>query len=240
MSRLEEVMRVKERRKEHGYWNSYVAGAVLGMVLLAAFYILGSGLGASGCFTRVVVAALYAVSPDYISHHPYAAKYAGGGAPLMDWFVFLGLGVFVGGFLAGITAGRVRAVTEKGALIGSGQRMMLALAGGALAGIGSRLANGCTSGQALTGGAELALGSWAFMFAVFGGAYAAAYFVRKQWTWEKKEGAGAHACPDSANALFSTAPPACLDPENANKGAGPHACPDSTKSKNAEGGGNPQ
>ena len=32
------------------------------------------------------------------------------------------------------------------------------------------------------GGATLALGSWAFMFAVFGGAYALAYFVRRLWT----------------------------------------------------------
>ena len=33
----------------------------------------------------------------------------------------------------------------------------------------------------MTGGAQLALGSWVFMFAVFGGAYALAYFVRKEW-----------------------------------------------------------
>jgi hypothetical protein len=27
----------------------------------------------------------------------------------------------------------------------------------------------------------LALGSWIFMFAVFGGAYGLAYFLRKEW-----------------------------------------------------------
>jgi hypothetical protein len=27
----------------------------------------------------------------------------------------------------------------------------------------------------------LSAGSWAFMFAVFGGGYALAYFVRRQW-----------------------------------------------------------
>jgi hypothetical protein len=43
------------------------------------------------------------------------------------------------------------------------------------------LAQGCTSGQALTGGATLALGSWAFMMTMFAAAYAIAYFVRKQW-----------------------------------------------------------
>ena len=48
-------------------------------------------------------------------------------------------------------------------------------------GFAARLGRGCTSGQALSGGAELALGSWVFMFAVFGGAYAFAWFVRRQW-----------------------------------------------------------
>jgi hypothetical protein len=48
-------------------------------------------------------------------------------------------------------------------------------------GYGARMARGCTSGQALSGGAVLSLGSWLFMFAVFGGAYALAYFVRKLW-----------------------------------------------------------
>lgn len=168
-------------RAERPYWNPYAAGFALGLVLLASFYVLGSGLGASGALTRVVVAALRAVSPGYIDHHLYAAKYAGGGAPLMDWFVFLLLGVVVGGFLGGITAGRFRVAVEKGSRVSVTTRLVLALVGGAIAGFGSRLAGGCTSGQALTGGAELALGSWCFMFAVFGGAYAFAYFVRRQW-----------------------------------------------------------
>ena len=48
-------------------------------------------------------------------------------------------------------------------------------------GIGAKLARGCTSGQALTGGALLSVGGWAFMIMVFVGAYAMAYFVRRQW-----------------------------------------------------------
>ena len=48
-------------------------------------------------------------------------------------------------------------------------------------GIGSKLARGCTSGQALTGGAMLSIGSWAFMIAVFASAYAVAYLFRRQW-----------------------------------------------------------
>jgi YeeE/YedE family (DUF395). len=60
-------------------------------------------------------------------------------------------------------------------------RWVLAFIGGAAMGFGARLARGCTSGQALSGGAVLSVGSWAFMFAVFAGAYALAYFLRKVW-----------------------------------------------------------
>ena len=49
-------------------------------------------------------------------------------------------------------------------------------------GVGAKLAGGCTSGQALTGGAVLNVGSWAFMLMVFAGAYALAFFVRREWT----------------------------------------------------------
>jgi hypothetical protein len=47
--------------------------------------------------------------------------------------------------------------------------------------VGAAFGRGCTSGQALTGGALLNLGSWAFMMCVFGGAYAVAVFFRRQW-----------------------------------------------------------
>jgi hypothetical protein len=33
----------------------------------------------------------------------------------------------------------------------------------------------------LSGGAVLSVGSWVFMFAVFAGAYALAYFLRRVW-----------------------------------------------------------
>ncbi len=71
---------------------------------------------------------------------------------------------------------------DKGPRITDRVRVIAAFAGGAVVGFGARLAQGCTSGQALTGGATMALGSWAFMFAVFGGAYALAWFVRRLWT----------------------------------------------------------
>jgi hypothetical protein len=48
-------------------------------------------------------------------------------------------------------------------------------------GLGAVLARGCTSGQALTGGALLSVGSWAFMLAAFAAGYAVAPALK--WAW---------------------------------------------------------
>jgi uncharacterized membrane protein YedE/YeeE len=59
--------------------------------------------------------------------------------------------------------------------------MYASLAGGALMGIGAKFARGCTSGQALTGGALLSAGSWIFIATCFASAYLMAPFARRLW-----------------------------------------------------------
>jgi len=72
-------------------------------------------------------------------------------------------------------------VVEKGPRVSRRARLLMAFFGGSLMAVGAAFAGGCTSGQALTGGALLNLGSWAFMLMVFAGAYAVATFVKWQW-----------------------------------------------------------
>jgi uncharacterized membrane protein YedE/YeeE len=76
---------------------------------------------------------------------------------------------------------RFKATVDKGSNISVKGRFAYAFIGGAIMGMGAKLARGCTSGQALTGGAQLNVGSWLFMISLFIGGYAAAYFVRRQW-----------------------------------------------------------
>ena len=165
------------------YWNPYAAGIGLGLVLLASFVIVGRGLGASGAFSSLVATGVVTVAPEHAQANPYFSEYIGDGtkSPLMDWLVFEVIGVFAGGFLSGALAGRVRRTVEKGPRISVRGRLTYAFVGGTIMGIGAKFARGCTSGQALTGGALLNVGSWAFMMCVFAGAYAMAYFVRRQW-----------------------------------------------------------
>lgn len=101
--------------------------------------------------------------------------------PLDSWVVFISVGTVIGGFVSGWRHGRVGFEVHRGPRMSVRNRLIAAFIGGTLMGYGARLARGCTSGQALSGGAVLSVGSWAFMFAVFAGGYALAYFVRKFW-----------------------------------------------------------
>ncbi len=166
------------------YWNPYMAGVVLGLVLLATFVITGHGLGASGAFTSMIASSLHAVFPTHTTVSKFYTEYIGDGAqsPFADWYVVEVAGMFLGGFISATLAGRIKRSVEKGNRISANGRFAYAIVGGALVGIGSKLARGCTSGQGLTGGALLNVGSWIFLIAVFVGAYGVAYVVRRQWT----------------------------------------------------------
>ena len=164
------------------YWNPYLGGLLLGIVLFLAFFITGSGLGASGGMNRLLVWLQDLMMPEHVDQVPYLLQMAGGNLnPLQNWIVYLTIGTLIGGFLSGLFAGRIGVETNRGPQISKGLRWLMAFAGGALMGYGARLARGCTSGQALSGGAVLSTGSWLFMFAVFAGAYLFAYSLRKAW-----------------------------------------------------------
>ena len=165
------------------YWNPYLAGLMLGGALLASFLILGAGLGASavpircGAWLENLVVPGHARASEF-----FGQKYLADGAnPLRYYLVFMFVGTFLGGLLSAVIARRMNVCVERGKAFGAVPRLLLALAGGILVGYASALASGCTSGQALTGGALLANGSIVFMLCVFAGGYAAAYFVRRQW-----------------------------------------------------------
>ncbi|MBM4394062.1 MAG: YeeE/YedE family protein [Deltaproteobacteria bacterium] len=169
--------------QEKPFWNPYVGGFVLGLVLLGSFLVVGNGLGASGAANRLGVGAAYLVAPETVAAHEVFGEYAGPGKNVLDdWLVFEVLGVFLGGALGAYSAGRMRRGIQGGPRpLAPWKRLAFAFAGGLLMGVAARLARGCTSGQALTGGALLSAGSWAFMMMVFAGGYLAAPFLRRQW-----------------------------------------------------------
>lgn len=169
-------------RAPRPYADPYLAGVALGLVLLAAFVLVGRGLGASGAFASTAAGLAAAVSPERAGKSALFSRYlVGGGSPWLDWIVIEIVGVAIGGALSAWLAGRMRRVVERGPRLAAGPRLAYAFAGGAVMSLGAVLARGCTSGQALTGGAVLSVGSWIFMLALFATAFAVAPLVRKAW-----------------------------------------------------------
>ncbi len=155
-------------------------------MLLASFVLTGRGLGASGTFKHVQAVVLHVVNPTWAEENGNIGGFfadPGRSSPLDAWIVWLSLGLG-GGRRGRRSSPRVASGSEtvRGPRARGREPLGARRARAACSPASRRqLARGCTSGQALTGGAQLALGSWVFMFSVFGGAYGLAWFVRKQW-----------------------------------------------------------
>jgi uncharacterized membrane protein YedE/YeeE len=166
------------------YTDPYVAGVGIGLVLLAAYAIAGRGLGASGAFASVVASGMAAVEGTHtVAASPATAPYltSGVASPLHDWLVLELLGVVAGGWASAWLAGRASVSIERGDRISDSGRLSAAVAGGVLMGVGAKFARGCTSGQALSGGALLSVGSWIFIVTCFATGYALSPLARRLW-----------------------------------------------------------
>jgi hypothetical protein len=175
--------RVRTPKPPRAYINPYLGGALLGVVLFLSFYITGNGLGASAAINRVQVAILNVFAAGHVDRVGYMSEMGGGHRNALDHpSVFMLLGTFLGGALSGLLNRRLKFETRRGPRISVPARWAIAFLGGAIMAYGARLARGCTSGQALSGGAVLSVGSFAFMFSIFIAAYALAWSLRRLWT----------------------------------------------------------
>jgi uncharacterized membrane protein YedE/YeeE len=175
-------MKNKKQANRHVYWNPYFGGFLLGLLIIATFYITGRGLGASGALKSGVVTIAHTIAPAHAENNMYYSKFIKDGvSPMNNWLVFEALGVLIGAFLSGALTGRLKLKVQHSPKITSRRRLIFALMGGLLFGLGAQIARGCTSGAALSGMAVLATAGFITMIAIFGTGYLVAYFFRKNW-----------------------------------------------------------
>ena len=168
-----------EKRK---YMNPYLAGVLLGLVLLSAMFLSGRGLGASGGIKYAVVAIVGAVDHQHAMGTPYYSKYfENGESPLKNWLALEVFGMVLGGFISGALSHRLKFKVEKSPKISNNKRLLFAFLGGVFFVYGAQLARGCTSGAALSGMAVFSVAGFVTMIAIFGSAYLFAWFFRKLW-----------------------------------------------------------
>lgn len=168
--------------EKNSYWSPYMAGIGLGLTLLAAFYIMGRGLGASSAFSIVSATVTEKVSPEYAGRLSYFSRYLSADSPLKDWIVLEILGLFVGALTGAILSRNFRLKFDKASGMSGATRLLTAFTGGALLSFAARLARGCTSGVALTGGAQLALAGWVFVISMFISGFLFAAIFRRLWS----------------------------------------------------------
>lgn len=167
--------------KKERFWSPYLAGIGLGITLLASFIIAGQGLGASRAFTVAAGKGLNEFLPGYTATLSYLSKYLE--SPLFrDWTVLEVSGLLAGAFVGVLLSRGFRFRFDRAVSMSVGTRFMTALGGGVLLGFASRLARGCTSGVALTGGAQFALSGWVFVIAMFVSGFLFAAMFRRLWS----------------------------------------------------------
>lgn len=169
--------------KSKKYMNPYLAGFLIGIFMIAAYFFSGEGLGASGAVKSGVVQVADIVAHDWAKEATFYEKYVEkpGSIPVKNWLMFEILGVIAGAVLSAALAGRLNSEIVKPPHITNRTRLIAAVTGGLLFGIGSQLGRGCTSGMVMSGMSVLSLSGFIGLIAIFGGGYMIAYFFRKLW-----------------------------------------------------------
>ena len=99
--------------QKDGYWHPLVSGVILGIALFISFMVAGQGMGASGAFSRITAQLRYLYDSTF-AQNPYVIKYFINGNALANWTVVEVFGIFLGGYISALLAGRIKQGIDKG------------------------------------------------------------------------------------------------------------------------------
>jgi len=147
--------------------SPYLIGAAIGLLNICAFAAFRKGIGVSGAYENAAALAARRLAPDtaHVNDYVKARKEP----PKFNWESWLVVGTILGGMAAARMLGRNDASPVDDRPFTEPKRTPLAsAAGGAMLMFGARMADGCTSGHALSGTAQGAGSSWLFTPLMFG------------------------------------------------------------------------
>lgn len=147
---------------DHSGPSPYLIGAAIGLLNICAFAAFRKGIGVSGAYENSVALAARRLAPD--KAHVNAYVKARKEPPEFNWESWLVVGTIVGGMAAARTFG----ANDDHSAAGPKRSPLASAAGGAMLMFGARMADGCTSGHALSGTAQGAGSSWLFTPLMFG------------------------------------------------------------------------
>jgi uncharacterized protein len=150
-------------------WNPYLVGAGIGVLSWVAFALVDKPIGVTTSLTGVACAAATPVlGADTVTANPYFKQHAF----KWDYGMLFLVGIALGGFLSAVVSRSFRAewvpsVWSERFGPAVPKRLLAAFAGGILAMFGARLADGCTSGNGISGSLQLAVSGWTFFVTLF-------------------------------------------------------------------------
>ncbi|WP_439574180.1 YeeE/YedE thiosulfate transporter family protein [Phreatobacter sp.] len=150
-------------------WTPYLIGAGIGVLSWVVFVVVNTPLGITTALSQVAGgAATPILGAETVARNSYWAR----NAFVLDYGTLFLVGTLIGGFLSAVLSGRFRfeqvpTVWAERFGPSPARRYAVAFLGGAIAMYGARLANGCTSGNGISGGLQLALSGWVFLAVMF-------------------------------------------------------------------------
>ena len=150
-------------------WGPYLAGIGIGVLSWIVFVVVNTPIGITTAISQVAggVSSLV-VGADVVAANKYWAKNAFN----LDYGTLFLVGTLLGGLGSALAAGTWRLETVPSVWMerfgpSAAKRYAVAFIGGIVAMYGARLANGCTSGNGISGGLQLALSGWVFLAVMF-------------------------------------------------------------------------
>lgn len=150
-------------------WSPYLVGIGIGVLSWLVFVVVNNPLGITTALSQVAGgAATPILGAEVVAKNSYWAR----NAFQLDYGTLFLVGTMLGGMLSALHAGTwkfeaVPAVWAERFGPSVVKRYLAAFAGGVIAMYGARLANGCTSGNGISGGLQLALSGWVFLAVMF-------------------------------------------------------------------------
>lgn len=147
--------------------SPYLIGAAIGLLNIVAFAAFRKGIGVSGAYESSAALVARRVAPDAARINDYVK--ARKEPPKFNSESWLVLGTILGGMATARTfGGRAGAGIDELAGVEPRRSLLASAVGGAMLMFGARMADGCTSGHALSGTAQGAGSSWLFTPLMFG------------------------------------------------------------------------
>jgi hypothetical protein len=167
------------RQPSKELWSPYAAGALLGVVGILTVALSNSLLGASGGFENLAGLIGKAIAPTAFNNVYFNFVMP----PGITWQVILLVGVFFGGMVGALSAGKLHwswmPEVQWARVFGERRwvRWGLAFSGAIVLEYGAGIAGGCTSGLAISGGMLLAPAAFLFIAGMFMSGIATALII---------------------------------------------------------------